>query len=290
MITIQEYLQQHHPASTVKSYEREINIYLQHHPKAKGYSYKEVMQYIGELRSKYSNGKNINRILQAIKKYYNYLHYTGQRKDNPSKAIHLRDNKTKPVQLQDLFTAEELQQLLQPREERYPFLTTRNKVIMSLLVNQGLKIGEIVQLEINHIKLNEGTVFIPGTGHTNKRTLQLKAEQIMLLHEYMSEARGKLISTRTNNSNKLLLSKLGHALSISEIQYLIETFRHLHPERHLTAQTIRMSVVMNLLNAGNDVRVVQVFAGHMHPDTTEKYKQTHIETLKTEIQKHHPLQ
>ncbi|TMN60021.1 integrase, partial [Pseudoalteromonas piscicida] len=67
-------------------------------------------------------------------KYYNYLHYTGQRKDNPAKAIRLRDNKTKPVQLQELFTAEELQQLLQPREERYPFLTTRNKVIMSLLV------------------------------------------------------------------------------------------------------------------------------------------------------------
>lgn len=268
---------------------REITIFLQQHPKAKSYSYKEVMQYIGELRNRYSNGKNINRILQAIKKYYNYLHYTGQRKDNPAKAIRLRDNKTKPVQLQELFTAEELQQLLQPREERYPFLTTRNKVIMSLLVNQALKVGEIVQLEVNHIKLNEGTVFIPSTGHTNKRTLQLKAEQIMLLHEYITSARPKLVTARTKSSSKLLLSKLGVALSISEIQYLVETFKHLYPERHLTAQTIRMSVVMNLLNAGNDVRVVQVFAGHMHPDTTEKYKQTHIETLKTEIQKHHPL-
>ena len=289
MITIQEYLQQQHPPSTIKSYTREINIYLQQHPQAARYGYKEVMQYIGELRSKYDNPKNIHRILQAVKKYYNYLHYTGQRKDNPAKAIRLRDNKTKDIQLQDLFTAAELQQLLQPSEERYPFLAIRNKVIMSLLVNQAVKIGEMAQLEINHVQLNEGTIFIPGTGHTNKRILQLKAEQVMLLHDYISEARPKLITARTN-SDKLLLSKTGRALGVAEIQYLVETFKHLFPQKHLTAQTIRMSVIMGLLNAGNDVRVVQVFAGHMHPDTTEKYKQTHIETLKTEIQKHHPLQ
>ena len=290
MITVQEYLQQRHPASTVKSYEREINIFLQQHPGAAKYHYSQVMQYLGELRKKYSNAKNIHRILQAIKKYYNYLHYTGQRKDNPAKAIRLRDNRSKDIQLQDLFTAEELKQLLRPREERYPFLAARNKAILSLLVNQGLKTGEIVQLEACHVKLHEGTVFIPGTGHTHKRTLQLKAEQVMLLHEYIHEARGKLITERTGSSDKLFLSKLGAAISVSEIQYLIETFRHLYPARRLTAQAIRMSVIMHALSAGNDVRLVQAFAGHMHPDTTEKYKQAHIETLKTEIQKHHPLQ
>jgi integrase/recombinase XerD len=289
-MTVQEYLQQRHPASTVKSYAREIKVYLQQNPKAKSYNYKEVMQYVGVLRNKYKNPHNIHRIIQAIKKYYHYLRITEQRKDNPTKAIRLRDNKTKDIQLQDLFTNEELQKLLEPREERYPFLSTRNKVVMSLLVHQGLKIGEIVQLETHHINVQEATIFVPATGHTNKRTLQLKAEQVMLLHEYISEARIKLITQRTNNSSKLLLSKLGQPLSTSEIQYLVETFRHLHPERHLTAQTIRMSVVMNLLSAGNDLRVVQVFAGHMHPDTTEKYKQTHIETLQSEINKHHPLQ
>ncbi|WP_216073458.1 hypothetical protein, partial [Acinetobacter baumannii] len=72
------------------------------------------------------------------------------------------------------------------------------------------------------------------TGHTNKRTLQLKAEQIMLLHEYITSARPKLVTARTKSSSKLLLSKLGVALSISEIQYLVETFKHLYPERHLT--------------------------------------------------------
>jgi integrase/recombinase XerD len=289
MISLHEYLQERHPPATVKSYQREITIYLQKHPKAAKYGYQEVMGYIGELRSRYSNAGNVSRIVQALKKYYQYLHYTGQRKDNPAKAIRLRDNKTKPLQLQDLFTTTELQMLLQPKKERYPFLTDRNKVLMSLLVNQGLKLGELVQLDIHHISLADGTIFVPGTGNTNRRTLQLKAEQVMLLHGYINEARPKLVTARTANSPKLLLSKLGQALSIADIQYLVGTFGSLYPERHLTPQTIRMSVIMNLLNAGNDIRIVQVFAGHKRPDATEKYKQSHIEALKTEIQKYHPL-
>jgi len=289
-MTLHEYLQQKHPPATVKSYEREITIYLQKHPKAAKYNYKEVTGYIGELRSRYSNAGNVGRIVQALKKYYHYLHTSGQRKDNPAKAIRLRDNKTKHVQLQDLFTTAELFQLLQPRAERYPFLTARNKVVMSLLVNQGLKLGELVGLDIHHISLAEGTIFVPGSGNTNKRTLQLKAEQVMLLHGYIGEARPKLVTARTGNNTKLLLSKLGQPLSVADIQYLVETFRNLYPERQLNPQTIRMSVIKNLLSAGNDIRVVQVFAGHKRPDATEKYKQSHIETLKTEIQKHHPLQ
>jgi integrase/recombinase XerD len=289
-MTLQEYLQERHPPATVKNYMRDIHIYLQSHPKASGYGYQEVTGYIGELRKRYSNARTVTRILQALKKYYHYLNYTGQRKDNPAKAIRLRDNKPKPLQLQDLFTAEDLQKLLLPRKERYPFLASRNKTVMSLLVNQGLKIGEMMQLDMNHINLSAASIFVPGTDKTNKRTLALKAEQVMLLHGYISEARPKLITERTGGSTKLLLSKLGRPLSIPEIQYLVETYGHLYPGRHLTAQAIRQSVIMNLLNAGNDVRIVQVFAGHKRPDATEKYKQSHIETLKTEIQKHHPLQ
>jgi integrase/recombinase XerD len=289
-MTIQEYLQQSHPCSTVKSYLREITIFLQQNPRAENYGYKEVMQYIGVLRIRYSNVKNVHRILQAIKKYYHYLHYTGQRKDNPARAIRLRDNKTKDIQLQDLLTASELLQLLQPPKERYSLLTIRNKVMMSLLVNQALKVGEIVQLELRHLNLQAGTILIPGTGHTNKRTLQLKAEQIMLLHEYLTEGRPHLVTGSVAESSKLLVTQSGQPASISDIQYVVKSFRHLFAEKHLTAQVIRMSVIMNLLNAGNDIRVVQVFAGHMHPDTTEKYKQAHIEILKMEIQKHHPLQ
>jgi integrase/recombinase XerD len=111
----------------------------------------------------------------------------------------------------------------------------------------------------------------------------------MLLHGYINEERPKLITARTGNNTKLLLSKLGQPLSTCDIQYLVSTFKNLYPERQLNPKTIRQSVIMNLLSAGNDIRIVQVFAGHKRPSATEQYQQSHIETLKTEIQKHHPL-
>jgi integrase/recombinase XerD len=285
-----EYLSHQHPASTVKVYLRDIHIFLQEHTAAKTYNYKQIVQYVGALRNRYTKPANINRILCAIKKYYQYLCYIGQRSDNPAKAARLRDYKTKPLQLQDLLTANELHQLLEPKKERYAFLSVRNRVIMSLLVYQAVRAGEAVQLETSHINLREGTIFIPATGHTNSRTLPLKAEQIMLLYEYLTQAREKLITQRTRGSTRLLLSKLGEALKTEEILYIVERSKHLFPAKRLTVQAIRMSVVMHLLDAGGDIRTVQVFAGHKHPSTTELYRRTQVQTLKMEIQKYHPLQ
>ena len=60
--------------------------------------------------------------------------------------------------------------------------------------------------------------------------------------------------------------------------------------RKLTALVIRQSVIANLLAKNNDLRVVQYFAGHKSPDTTEKYRQTGLNALKVAIDKLHPIQ
>ena len=59
--------------------------------------------------------------------------------------------------------------------------------------------------------------------------------------------------------------------------------------RKVNAQTIRQSLITNLLKAGNDLRIVQTFAGHKYPSTTEKYKQTNVEALKTAVNQYHPI-
>lgn len=87
----------------------------------------------------------------------------------------------------------------------------------------------------------------------------------------------------------LLIAKGGAPQTVEGIGCLVETFRHLFPSRKLTAQTIRQSVIANLLKSGKDLRLVQTFAGHKYPSTTEKYKQTEVEELKSQILKYHPL-
>ena len=159
---------------------------------------------------------------------------------------------------------------------------------MSLLVHQAPTSGELVQLELNDIDLEKATIQIKGTSLTNVRILPLKAEQILLLHQYITTDRN-VLKTHRNDKNALLLGKLGTPIQIEDISYLISTYQKQYTKK-LTSITIRQSVITNLLSKGNDLRKVQAFAGHKHLDTTEKYKQTGIKALQNAIEKHHPLQ
>jgi integrase/recombinase XerD len=72
-------------------------------------------------------------------------------------------------------------------------------------------------------------------------------------------------------------------------KHVIRTYRHYIPEKIINPKIIRQSVISNLLKKGKDIRLVQVFAGHKYPDTTERYKQNNVYELQSEIEKYHPL-
>lgn len=283
---LEDYLSQSLMQSSVESYVYDINKYKKNNKNADKYDYQKVMQYIEVLRNQHSVS-NVKRVIASIKKYYDYLIEIGKRKDNPARAIRIRDGAANPIQLQDLFTEKELQILLIPRIERYPFLTKRNKIIMSLLVNQGLRLGEIEHLKLTDIDLEKATIQIHKTGITNARNLPLKAEQILLLYEFINQDRNKLKTFR-NDENALLLGKLGTPIRKEDVDYLISTYQK-QSKKKLTTTTIRQSVIANLFVKNNDLRIVQYFAGHKSPDTTEKYRQTGLNALKTAIEKLHPI-
>jgi len=223
-MTIEKYLQQSLMQSSVTSYLYDIEKYKKANKNADQYDYEKVMQYMEQLRNNHKVS-NVKRVLASIKKYYDYLIETGKRKDNPVRSIKLRDGKPNPIQLQDLFTEKELQSLLKPRKERYPFLAKRNKIIMSLLVYQGLRIGEIENLKLTDVDLEKADLQIQATGITNARNLPLKAEQILLLYEYINHDRNKLKTWR-NDNNKLLLGKLGTPIRKEDVDYLITTYQN----------------------------------------------------------------
>ncbi len=278
-MTIQEYLEKNLQKSTAKSYLYEINKYNLLNRNTATYDYKNVMEYVEELRKNYES-TSITRILASLKKYYDYLIEIGIRKDNPARSIKLQDTKPNPIQLQDLFTEKELQSLLKPRKERYPILEKRNQIIMNLLVNQGLKVGEIIQLKTDDINLEKAQINITGTSQTNNRILALKAEQILLFYTYLE--------SRKVTTNYFLTNKLNSPITGDDINYLISTYQKQFTKK-LTTITIRQSVITNLLTKGNDLRIVQEFAGHKQLDTTEKYKQTGIKALQNAIERNHPI-
>ena len=279
MKPLEQYLQENLKKSTAKSYLYEIKKYQLINKNTPEYHYKNIMEYVEILRKTYEPN-SITRILAAIKKYYDYLIEIGIRKDNPARSIKLKDTKPNPIQLQDLFTEKELQSLLKPRKERYPILQKRNQIIMSLLVYQGVKVGEIIQLKITDINLEKAQIHITGTAQTNNRILALKAEQILLFYTYLEN--------RKATTNYFLTNKLNSPITGDDINYLIATYQKQFTKK-LTTITIRQSVITNLLTKGNDLRIVQEFAGHKQLDTTEKYKQTGIKALQNAIERNHPI-
>lgn len=279
-MNIEEYLKENLQKSTVKNYLYEINKFTLLNRNTEHYNYKNVMEYVETIRKNYEPA-SIIRILSALKKYYDYLVNTRIRKDNPARAIQFRDIKKKPIQLQDLFIDNELQKLLEPRKERYQLLAKRNQIIIGLFVHQALKIGEISQIKTTDIFLEKAQINITGTTQTNNRILPLKAEQILLFYNYLEN--------RNHLSNYFLLNKLNSPITGEDINYLISTYQNQFTKK-LTSITIRQSVITNLLTKGNDLRMVQEFAGHKYLDTTEKYKQTGIKALQNVIEKHHPIQ
>lgn len=281
---LEQYLHNELSEGTVKTYLYEISKFKKHYKNPEKLGYQKLMDYVELLRKNY-NPQSVKRTIYAIKKYYDYLVETGKVKTNTATHIKIKDGKENPIQLQELLTEQELRKLLEPREERYPILAKRNQIVMSLIVNQALLVGDIEKLKIEDLDLLNAKIKVQKTGITNERILELKAEQILLFYQYLQEDRNELERQRTSF---FLLNKLGSGITKDDINYLVSTYQKDFTKK-ITSVRIRQSVIKLKLKQGENLRKVQYFAGHKHADTTEKYKETGIDALQNAINQFHPM-
>lgn len=157
------------------------------------------------------------------------------------------------------------------------------KIILGLLIYQGLTVDELIRLEALHIKLKEGKIFIKGTKRTNERLLNLHANQMILLQQYMNENKfkeGALLTlkktTATNTRN-----------ITAQVKYMFDQLRQLNPKM-INAQQIRSSVITHWLRQ-NNLRQVQYMAGHKYVSSTERYQVNNLDDLQNELKEHHPM-
>jgi integrase len=148
------------------------------------------------------------------------------------------------------------------------------------LVWQGLHSGELEKLEVNHIKLDEGKIYIPATSRSSSRELKLYAQQVIQLHTYLyGGIREKLRTTKGE--------KLFGASCYDIMQALIEELKGINLIIK-NAQHIRASVILYWLKQYNK-RQVQYMTGHKYIDSTERYAVQQTDTLKDLLMKHHPF-
>jgi integrase/recombinase XerD len=291
--TLEEYVSETYSPKSAPGYLAIINRYLNYIGKGSiKASYTDILEYIGHLRRLNLHPKSLINNLFGIKIYYRYLNATGQRNDHPCQHLNLQDQINKKIPVESLYSKETLKELLKQHRNKKTLMQRRDEVIITLLIYQGLSVQEIATVNVEDVNLHEATIKAKG-GHKQKgRTLSLQADQILLLHSYITEDREKILKNnkqRTlDDESALILGDTGRRIYTGSINRLINKGR---PKgEKLLPLKIRQSVIAHLLKSNHDVRVVQVFAGHKRAGSTEEYKQTGLEELKAIIQKLHPLE
>ena len=288
----ENYIKENLRASTASVYVRDTGYCIRYMGEEKTYNatYQDIMDYVAHLRSKQNKVKVISRQLASLKCFYSFLIEAGYRTAHPCKNLNLKDNKTETIQLQDLFKPEELERLLERKERFTRLVTLKNKVMMSLLIYQALRNGELAQIKMQDLDLEKGTIYVRSIAKSKARTLPLKSQQVMLFYKYIYEVRPKLLALSNKPSDHFIINLRGLPETGLGVQNLVESFQHYFPNRKLNSVTIRQSVIANLLKEGKDIRLVQEFAGHTSLTTTEKYRENNLNELQNIIQKYHPLQ
>lgn len=283
---LNNYLEKNYSKTAIQGYKNIIERFTDYTTEAETATYQEILNYISYLRQKELHPKSIRNHLFGIKIYYNWLITEEKRQDHPARNIHLKDKINRSIDIESLYTKEQLEEYYKSCKPKNKKLLKRDKVIISLLINQALTVLEISQLDKNSLDLEKGLIHIKANVKNNSRTLNLESTQIMLLHNYIQE-----IESGTEQSQRekraLILNLSGTRINPHSIAKQLNRMREERDK--LLPIKIRQSVIANLLKSGKELRIVQVFAGHKRAASTEEYKQTGLEELKTAIIKNHPL-
>ncbi len=230
----------------------------------------------------------INLRISSISKYFEFLKVEGTVTRNPARTLRIKgkaktviQNPLKYDELLNLYNSYKAIEKNVPAhiQKKSQLAHQRNIIIVGLLIWQGLHSGELEKLEVNHINLNEGTIYIPSTARSNSRELKLSTQQILTLHTYIhGGTRDKL----KPKADELIPGNVHNLISL-----LSEELKGINPIIK-NALHIRASVILYWLRQHNK-RQVQYMAGHKYIHSTEMYQVQELETLTSQLTKHHPF-
>jgi integrase/recombinase XerD len=245
--------------------------------------YQDILLYMKHCSSKKNHSqRTVQHTIITLGHYFDHLQETGQIEGNPTKGIKVQGVKRKtlyhilePHELHAIYNSYGAETLSQKK----------NKVIVGMLVYQGLKTEELNRLETKNVKLKEGKVEIAGSKKSNARTLQLEAHQVLDVYEYVMQVRPQILDVTKQKTEKLFVSVEGGEKL--RMDFLMAQLRKQNSKLE-NADQLRASVIVKWLKQYN-LREVQYLAGHRYISSTEAYKQNEMEGLSEEVMKFHPL-
>ena len=223
------------------------------------------------------------RIISGIKSFFKYLKLEGYVEEDPSVML---ETPLLGTHLPEILSVEEIDAMIDSIDLSKPD-GQRNRAIIETLYGCGLRVSELINLEISKLYLDEGYVVIRGKGSKERLVpiSEVAQEQILL---YINEQRS-MQTIKRGDDNILFLNKRGGRLSRVMIFYIIKRLAELAGiRRQVSPHTLRHSFATHLLEGGANLRAIQQMLGHESISTTEIYIHIDRTRLREEILTHHP--
>ncbi|OGO04039.1 MAG: tyrosine recombinase XerD [Chloroflexi bacterium RBG_13_54_9] len=242
-----------------------------------------VLSYILSLKERDYTQATIARKVAALRSLFKFLHGEGMITDNPTQGI---SSEKVPKTLPRYLTPQETDELLEQPARRATPEAKRDRAMLELLYATGMRVTEIVSLNVSDINLEVGYVRCLGKG-SKERVIPVYDHAVQAVKEYATEARPQIM--RYAEEHALFLNRQGKRLTRQGFWLILKNYAsQAHLETDVTPHTLRHSFATHMLHGGADLRSVQELLGHANISTTQIYTHIPDDYLRREYEKAHP--
>ncbi len=271
--------------NTLQSYKRDITQYesyineenLQYLKVTK----EDIKKYLENLKNIGKKTSTISRNLASIRSFYQYLVRTKKIKEDPTEGI---QSPKVEKRIPNVLTSKEVELLLE-QPKAVDLKGIRDKAMLEFAYATGMRVTEIINLNIDDLNLKEG--YVSCTNASKQRNIPLGAISINALKEYIKKARPYLIKSEDEKS--LFVNINGKRLTRQGFWKIVKFYKEqAHIDKDITPHVLRHSFATHLLQNGADLKAIQVMLGHSDISSTQVYMQFQDEGLKNIYKKAHP--
>lgn len=270
--------------NTINSYKLDIlKFYNFFNDKITNLTENDISKYIKYLNENKHEATSVNRNITSLKQFFKFLVKENIYKSNIIKNFH--SLKT-PMRLPKFLTIEEVNKLLD--FELKTDFDYRNKAMLELMYSSGLRVSEILNLELNNVDMNNCIVRTYTKGR-KERIIPIGEIALKYLSIYINEHRNNLLIKKSKLTNILFLNNHGKIITRSGFNKILKNIKKKQGiDKYLSPHVLRHSFATHLIENGADIRTVQELLGHENIETTEIY--THISNnfIKTSYEEAHP--
>jgi integrase/recombinase XerD len=241
-----------------------------------------LLSYLIHLRERGLRSRSRARHLVTLRGFFKFLTHEKILDSNPARQIDLPKT---GLQLPDVLSVADVDALIAAPDGGKPE-GMRDIAMLELLYGSGLRVSELIGLEMTGINLEAGFVRVLGKG-SKERVVPVGRMALTSIHTYLSDARPVLLGNRT--SMYLFVTRRGSAMTRQSFWNLIGRYgRRAGLKKRVTPHSLRHSFATHLLEGGADLRAVQMMLGHVDISTTQIYTHVAQRQLLEAHKKYHP--